>query len=109
MQINRINNFSLIESKLRQLYPFLFYTLPNNNEAIAPISRALLAYALGNCEVHNPYLTNCTNIIKNQYNISLGSDQNYEHYEIFQGKDAWVLCHRLFNDDVSIISVLEAI
>ena len=109
MQIDKINNFNLIELNLRKLYPFLFYVLPNNKEAIAPIKRKALAYALGNCEIHNPYINNCMDVIKDQYNISLVPDKNYEHYEIFLGKDAWVLCYRLYNDDVSIISVLEAI
>lgn len=108
MQIDKINNFNLIELKLRELYPFLFYTLPNNREAIAPIKRKALDCALGNCEIHNPYIHNCMDVVENQFNISLVPDKNYESYEIFLNKDVWVLCYRLYNEDISIISVLEA-
>ena len=109
MQIDRINNFNLIILCLKKYRPELFYTLPNGKEAIAPIKRKNLKSLIDKCIITNPYLAGESFLINKTFNISLIPDKNYEHYEIFQGLDIWVLCFRLYNDDVSIISVSEAV
>ena len=109
MQIDKIRNFNIIEAGLRKLYPQLFYTLPNSKEAIAPVKRQDLYSLLCPCNIYNPYNNDNMGILECLYNIYPIPDKNYEHYEIFQGLDIWVLCFRLYNDDVSIIGVSEAI
>lgn len=109
MQINKINNFNMIEAGLRKLCPQLFYTLPNSKEAIAPVKRQDLYSLLCPCNIYNPYNNDNTYILERLYNISPIPDKNYEYYEIFQGIDIWVLGFRLYNDDVSIIGVSEAV
>lgn len=109
MQIDRINNFHLIEKCLKRNSPELFYILPNGHKAMAPIERRKLASILDPCYICNPYITNCMDVIKRLFNITPIPDKNYEYYEIFQGLNIWILCCRRFNDDVSIIGVSEAI
>ena len=107
MQIDRIRNFNLIESKLKLAFEDLFYRLPNGKEAMAPIKLLYLSGLLSPNTMYNPHLHDNTFIIKCLFHVNLFPDKNYDNYEILKNNKIWVLLHRLPDNLFSIVSVVE--
>jgi len=106
LQLDRIQNFDLIYSELKKNFPKLFYLLPNGKEAMAPVDLDDLYHSsLQVSGMFNPHEADMTFILRCLFNLNISPDKNYDYYEILTTPICFILCERLFNNMVSIVSI----